>query len=81
MLNLFPAVDIPKPDIDAPDGSDVVDKGNDASNWIADLSPDTLKIIVILVVAAIILWLVRRSPILKGVLLGAVLLAIVMAII
>jgi hypothetical protein len=75
VLNLFPAVDIPKPGV--PDSGDVVDKGQDASNWLANLSPDTLKIIVILVVAAIILWAVRRSPILKGVLLGATLLAII----
>ena len=79
MLTYFPAVDIPKPGI--PDSGSVVDKGNDASNWLSNMSPDTMKIGVILIVAAIILWAVRRSPILKGVLLGATLLAIVMAII
>jgi hypothetical protein len=75
----FLEVDIPKPGV--PDSGDIVDKGNDASNWVANLDQNSLKLIVIAVAAAILLWLFRRSPLLKGVLLGAVLLAIVFAIV
>lgn len=78
MLSLFPTVDIPKPGV--PDSGDVVDKGNDASNFIAGLDSTTWTIVVILVLSAIILWAVRRSPILKGLLLGLVVALIIGAV-
>lgn len=65
-------MDIPKPGIPDVDENDIVDKGNDAGNWIASLSQTSWTIIVILIFAAIILWAVRRSPFLKGIVVCAV---------
>jgi hypothetical protein len=74
----FPQVDVPKPDVPSP--SEGVGWLEKASAWVADLSPDAMKLIAIGLLAGLIYWLVRRSAILKGVLIGAVLLSIVMVI-
>lgn len=69
---------IPKPN--APSADDGVGWLQKASDWVTGLSADAWKLIVIGVVAAILYTLFRRSALLKGVLLGVVLLAIVMAV-
>lgn len=69
---------IPKPN--APSADDGVSWLQKASDWVTHLSADAWKLIVIGIFAAILYTLFRRSPLLKGVLLGAVLLAIVLAI-
>lgn len=75
---MFFQVDIPKPK--APSADSGVGFLQKASDWVAGLSADAWKLIVIGLVAAILYTLFRRSTLLKGVLLGVVLLAIVMAV-
>jgi len=69
---------IPKPN--APSAGETTGWLQKASDWVTGLSPDALKLIVIGVSAAILIWLFRRSPMLKGVAIGVILLAIVMAV-
>jgi hypothetical protein len=75
----FPEVDVPKPNM--PSSEDGVGWLEKASGWVTNMDANTMKLLVIGLLAALIYWLVRRSAILKGVLIGAVLLAIVMVIV
>lgn len=69
---------IPKPSV--PDSSDGVGWLEKLSDSVSHMSGDTMKLIVIGLLAAIIVWLFRRSPMLKGVAIGVVVVAIVLAI-
>jgi len=70
-------VDIPKPN--PPDSKDVVNKGNDLSDWIAHRGGTFWTIVVILVAAFIITMALKRAFI-KGIVIGAIILAIILAI-
>ncbi len=74
----FLEVDIPKPDM--PSSEDGIGWMEKASKWVANMDANTMKLLVIGIVAALIVWAFRRSPMLKGVAIGVVLLAIVLAV-
>lgn len=76
MLNMIPSVDIPKPDIDAPTGSDGLSWMQKLSDMITNASPDTMKILVILFLSAFVAYWLRRSAFLKGALVGIIILGI-----
>jgi hypothetical protein len=63
---------LPDVDVEAPDGKQWFDWGQEGSTYVAGLSPQALAIIVILIFSAILVWLVRRSQFLKGMILAAV---------
>jgi hypothetical protein len=71
-------VDVPKPK--APDSGDIVDKGNDASNWLSARSGTFWTIIIILVVAALIAGALKK-PFIRGLLIGVILLGVALAIV
>lgn len=75
---MFSKVDVPKPSI--PDSSDGVGWLDKLSNSVAHMSGDTMKLIVIGVIAALILWAFRRSAMLKGVAIGVIVVAVALAI-
>lgn len=72
-------VDVPLPDPKAPDSGDILDKGGDATSWLAGRSSSFWTIVIILVVAAILTAAVKKS-IVKGFLLGVVGLAILLIV-
>jgi len=73
----FYTVDIPKPDIHAPSSSDGLGWAEKFSHWITHMSPDTMKIIVILFLAAFVAYWLRRSQFLKGALVCLLIVGIV----
>lgn len=79
--SLVPArVDVPVPDPKMPDSKDIVNKGNDAGDWLSVRSQSFWTIIVILIVAALVAGALKK-PVIRGMLFGAVLLAIVLSIV
>lgn len=73
-------VDVPVPDPKMPDSKDIVDKGSDAGDWLSIRSQSFWTIVVILIVAALVAGALRK-PVIRGMLFGVVLLAIVLSIV
>ena len=69
-------VDVPKIPTEAPDSGDVVNWGDKFGNWLTDMSPTTMKLIVIAIVAAMIATALRKSPFLKGAVIGVIIVGI-----
>lgn len=69
-------VDIPKPE--APSSEDVVDWGDKVSGWLTDMSPTTMKLLVVGVAAALIAAALRRSPFLKGAVIATIVVGIIL---
>lgn len=69
-------VDVPKIPTEAPDSGDVVNWGDKFGNWLTDMSPTTMKLIVIAIVAAMIAGALRKSPFLKGAVIGVIIVGI-----
>jgi hypothetical protein len=74
---VFSRVDIPKPD--APDADDIVDKSKDGGDWLAQRG-QSFWIIVIVLVVALVLTKALKNPLVKGILIGVALIAVVGAI-
>jgi hypothetical protein len=74
----LPGVDVPKPK--APDSDDIIDKGNQGSDWLSARDQSFWTIIIVLVVAAIIATAMKR-PFVRGMIIGLIALAVVMAIV
>ena len=74
----FPEVEVPKPNM--PSSDDGIGWLEKASEWFSNMDASTMKLLVIGIAAALILWAFRRSPMLKGVLIGVIILGIALAI-
>lgn len=70
---------IPVPNPKAPDSKDVVDKGNDLSQWLTHRGGAFWAIVVVAVAALIITSLLKR-PFVRGIVIGAIILAIIFAV-
>jgi len=68
-------VEIPKPH--APTSGEGLGWAEKFSNWITHMSPDTMKIIVILALAAFVAYWLRRSQFLKGALVAMLVIGII----
>ena len=73
----FPEVEIPKPG--APDPDTIIDKGNDGSEWLAGQGQSFWTIVVVIVLAALAIKLLK-NPVIRGVLIGVILVGIVFSI-
>lgn len=69
-------VDVPVPG--APDSGDVVDKGGEFGTWLAE-RPETFWTVVVVIVGALIAWSLLKNPIVKGMVIGAIVLAVIIA--
>lgn len=73
----IPGVTVPDPK--APSGDDIIDKGKEGGNALANLDGSWLTIIVCVVLAFLVMrWM--KNPLVKGAIIGVVLLAIVLAV-
>jgi hypothetical protein len=70
---------IPVPNPKAPNSKDVVNKGNDLSDWLAHRGGTFWAIVVILVVALVVTSLLKR-PFVRGIVIGGIILAIIFAV-
>lgn len=77
LMARLPEVEIPKPG--APDSDDIIDKGNEGASWLAGRDGSFWTIVVVIVLAALLVKALK-NPLVRGILLGVVLLAIVGAI-
>jgi len=68
------------PDPKVPDPSDVVDKGNDASSWLATM-PDAFWMLVVCGVVAVVVISLLKRPFVRGLVVGGIALAIVLAMV
>ncbi len=71
-------VDVDVPDIKAPDSGDVVEKGTDLGNLLADKSGTFWAIILCLVAAAVVVAMLKR-PFVRGLAIGAIVLIVISA--
>jgi hypothetical protein len=75
IAEIMSRVDIPKPGV--PESEDVAGWGDKFGDWLTNMSPMTMKLIVIAIIAAFILTALRRSPFLKGAAVGVIILGII----
>jgi hypothetical protein len=70
--------EIPKPT--PPDSKTIVHKGNDLGDWIAHRS-NSFWTIVVIIVAALVVTAALKRPFVKGIAIGAIILAIMLAVV
>lgn len=75
LSDILSRVEVPKPGV--PDSGDVVDGGNKVGNWLTDMSPTTMKVLVIGIIAALVAGALRKSPFLKGAVVATVIVGII----
>lgn len=74
----YPQVDVPKPE--APDSKDIVNKVGDAGDWLSIRSKSFWLIIGCLIITYLV-GKALKNPVVKGIAIGVILLAIVIAVV